>query len=102
MQIDGELIQVDSVEELFRLLRSLKRELKPVAIEKAKDIVLSGKVIREARKEAKTQVSVVSAPTRAIAAIEDRINEMDRYYWSLINKAVKDLQDDDEEVWMMI
>ena len=98
-KVDGELIEVSSVEELFRLLHSVKKEIPEVAKTKAEELLRSGRKIGEARKT--KSIEIIEAPSRAREAIEDRIDEMHGYYWMLVQRNLRLLEDDDEVFFLI-
>lgn len=96
-RVNGELVEIGSVEELFRLLHKVKNDIPQIAEEKAVEILRTGKRIGEAR-----SIEIIEAPARAKAVIEDRLEEMDRYYWKIVAKAIARIEQDDEEVILLI
>lgn len=98
-RVNGELIEIESVEELFRLLHRVKHDIPQVAKEKAIEMLRTGKRISEERKT--RTIEIIRAPARAKSVIAQRLDEMDRYYWALVGKAIERLEDDDEEVILM-
>ena len=100
VRLNGELIEVPNVRALFRLLHSVKTEVRAVAKAKAVEIVRDGKRIGEARREEQPP-QVVEAPDTSRLAIEERLDEMDRFYWMTVAKAVRELEQDDEDFFLL-
>ena len=100
VRLDGELIEVESVQELFRLLHSVKKDIPAVARQVAREFVETGKKVSEARRE--KSIQVVSVSQRDEKTVKDRIDEMDRYYWMMVSHAIEKLEQDDEDIFILM
>lgn len=101
LRIEGQEYELNSLAEAVALIKAAKKDVPAVARTKAAEIVLSGKRIGDAKREEKP-IEVVSAPSSVKAIIEDRIEEMQRFYWARIAAQVKALEDDDDEIMMLL
>jgi molecular chaperone DnaK (HSP70) len=102
VKIDDEIVEIESVDQLFKMLHELKSDIKEVAQEKAAELVKSGRKVAQARKETPKPVEVLEAPQRARDAIEERLTEMDNYYWSMVRRAFMAIEEDDEDFFILI
>lgn len=101
VRIDGEEIEVANVTELFRLLHKVKAEISRAARGRASEIIASGKRVADVRPAA-PEIEVVEAPAIAREAIDDRIAEMDRMYWTLVQRSVERFLQDEEDVMLLL
>jgi len=101
VRINGELIEVSSVDELNAVISSLNEEIPQVAEAKAQQIVKEGIRLSKAKKQEK-QITVVEAPTDARKLIEARIAEMERTYWMLIQARLDEFERDEEDTWLLM
>ena len=102
LKIDGQNFEVQSLAVALEIIKAAKAEVPQVARVTAEQIVSQGKRIGEARREEAEAVELVSAPSSVREIIEDRIDEMQRFYWTKVEQYVKALDDDDEEVMMLL
>lgn len=101
LRLQGQEYELNSLQEVLQLIKAAKKDVPSAAREKAAQIVLSGKRIGDARKE-ETGVEVVSAPSSVREIIDDRIAEMERFYWARIAAQVEALEQDEEDVWLLM
>jgi len=99
-RINGEEVEANSLEAVLEIIKEAKKEIPDLAREKAQDIILRGVRIGTVKKE--ERIEVVSAPPEVRAVIEDRIREMERFYWARINTAMRQLEDEEEDVWILL
>lgn len=101
LRIEGQEYLVSDLAKALEIIKAVKKDIPAAAKVEASKIVVSGKSIGEAKK-AEQPIEVVSAPSSVKGIIEDRIAEMERMYWARIAAQLKDLEDDDEDVWLML
>lgn len=101
VRLNGEYVECESVERLLQLLKEIKREIPQVARAKAVELVKSGVKVSEVRRLEAKSVELVSAPEYAKDVIEKRILEIQLQYWKAIERALRALNDDDEEVILL-
>ena len=99
-RINGEEVEANSLEAVLEIIKEAKREIPDLAREKAQDIILRGVKLGTVKKE--DRIEVVSAPPEVRAVIEDRISEMERFYWARINAAMRQLEDEEEDIWILL
>lgn len=99
-RINGEEVEANSLEAVLEIIKEAKKEIPDLAREKAQDIVLRGVKLGTVKKE--DRIEVVSAPAEVRSVIEDRIREMERFYWARINSAMRQLEDEEEDVWILL
>jgi len=102
LRIDGEERSVEDLRAVLAVLREAKKAVPDIARDAAAQIVLSGKRVGDARKSEQHAVQLVSAPASVRSIIEERIAEMERFYWLRVAAHVKALEDDDDEVMELL
>ena len=100
VKINGEIIEVGSVAELFKILHELKKEVPKAAAEKASEIIGRGVKVSEARLP--QTIEILEAPQTAKLELQNRINEIDRFYWSMVEKAYNRAAEDEEDMILLL
>lgn len=92
-----------TLEDALAFIAKAKKALPSLAPEKALELASTGKRIGDAKREEGRSIEMVEAPssdTRKI--LEERLAEVDRTYWQLVAKRLKDIEDDDEDLWLLM
>ena len=98
LRIDGQEHELEDLPRVLELIKEAKKAIPEVARETAAQIVATGRRVGAARKTEEAAIELVSAPSSVQGIIEDRINEMQRFYWERVAAYAKALDDDDNEV----
>lgn len=91
-----------TLREALEFISQAKKAVPEIAPEKARDIVLRGSRIGDAKAAEGKTVEVIAAPSSTRNILEDRIAELERYYWALVAKRIRMLQRDDEETLLLL
>ena len=101
VRINGEFIEVDSVDQLMELLRETKKEIPAVAKAKVAEVIKRGERLSTIKVEEARSIELVQAPDFAKAMIETRIREMEIMYWEAVEKAMKRVIDEEDEEMLL-
>ena len=101
LRLNGGEYEVSNLAEVLELVRAAKKDVPDLAKAKAAEIIVSGKRIGDARRDEASSIEVVSAPEAVREVIEDRVAEMERFYWDRIQTHLRALEDDEEDVWLL-
>lgn len=102
LRINGELREVDDLEQVLEVLKAVKKDVPQTAREAAAQIVRSGRKIGDARSEQRNAIEVVDAPYSIRDMVQTRLEEVERLFWRRVAANVKALQEDDDDVMMLI
>lgn len=102
IKLDDKEYAFDTLQEALAFIAQAKKAIPAISTEKAAELVSVGRRVGDARKTEAKSVTVVAAPSSTREIVQERIDEMDRLYWALVAKRVADIEDDDEEIWLLI
>lgn len=101
LKVDGQEYEVPDIKHALEVIKAAKEELPEVAQHTALQIVSTGKRIGDARREESKAIEIVEAPSSVRNIIEDRIAEMQRLHWRLVQKRLKELRDEEEVIMLL-
>lgn len=101
IKLDEKEYSFDMLQQALSFVKQAKRIVPEIAPDKAQDIILRGIKVAQAKDE-NSGLEVIEAPSSTRAIVEDRISELERYYWALVARKVEEIEEDDREVWLLM
>src|SRR5262245_51348375 len=102
LRFDDEIYEFTSLKEANEFLAKAKRTLPEFAPAKAVEIASSGESLSDAKAADKASLAVVDAPDATRAQLEARIADMQASYGRMIERKLREIEEDDEEVMLLL
>ena len=100
-RINGEIREIDELQQALEVLKSVKKDVPELALQVAETLVKTGQRIGDAKRAQQNAIAVVDAPYSIKDMIQTRLNEIERLLWRKVAAYMKVIEDDDEDVLLL-
>ena len=99
IKVNADIIELYGVDEVSRVLTELRKDVPRAAKARAVEIARAATPLTDISHDV---IELVEAPDGAVEDLTLMLDDIDRYYWSIVYAVMRQIEDDDEEVILLM
>ena len=99
IKVNADIIELYGVDEVSRVLTELRKDVPRAAKARAVEIARAATPLTDISHDV---IELVEAPSGAVEELTLMLDDIDRYYWSVVYTVMRQIEDDDVEVILLM